>query len=46
MERRQHLGDDRKCSIDYLLADEENIVSEEQICDNVIIMIIAGFYII
>jgi len=42
--RRQRLGDDRKCFIDYLLADEENVVSDEHICDEVITMFVGGFH--
>jgi cytochrome P450 family 20 subfamily A len=43
-ERRQRSGDDDKCFIDYLLADEENVVSEEHICDEVITMMVGGFH--
>jgi cytochrome P450 family 20 subfamily A len=43
-QRRQRLGDDHKCFMDYLLADEENVVSEEHICDEVVTMFVGGFH--
>ena len=43
-QRRQHLGTDTKCFIDYLLDDEQNVLTEEHICSDVIIMFIAGFH--
>jgi cytochrome P450 family 20 subfamily A len=43
-ERRRRSGDDDKCFIDYLLADEENIVTEQHICDEVITMFVGGFH--
>jgi cytochrome P450 family 20 subfamily A len=43
-ERRQQSGDDDKCFIDYLLADEEHVISEEHICDEVITMFVGGFH--
>ena len=43
-ERRQRSGEDEKCFIDYLLADEENVVTEEHICSEVITMFVGGFH--
>jgi cytochrome P450 family 20 subfamily A len=43
-ERRRRSGDNDKCFVDYLLADEENIVTEEHICDEVITMFVGGFH--
>jgi cytochrome P450 family 20 subfamily A len=43
-QRRQHLGTDRKCFIDYLLEDDQNVLSEEHICDDVITMFVGGFH--
>jgi len=43
-ERRQRSGDDDKCFIDYLLADEEHVISEEHICDEIITMFVGGFH--
>lgn len=34
----------RKCFIDYLLDDSENVVSEEHICHEVITMFVGGFH--
>jgi cytochrome P450 family 20 subfamily A len=42
--RRQREGDDYRCFIDYLLADEEYVVSEEHICDETITMFVGGFH--
>ena len=43
-ERRERSGDDEKCFIDYLLADDEHVLSEEHICDEVITMFVGGFH--
>ncbi|CAF0914337.1 unnamed protein product [Adineta steineri] len=43
-ERRQRSGVDDKCFIDYLLADDEHVLSEEHICDEVITMFVGGFH--
>ncbi|UJR27121.1 hypothetical protein I4U23_008420 [Adineta vaga] len=43
-ECRQQSGDREKCFIDYLLADEEHVLSEEHICDEVITMFVGGFH--
>ena len=43
-QRRQHLGTDSKCFIDYLLEDDQNVLTEEHICDEVITMFVGGFH--
>lgn len=43
-QRRQRLGNDEKCFIDYLLVDEEHVLSEEHICDEIITMFVGGFH--
>ncbi|CAF1278338.1 unnamed protein product [Adineta ricciae] len=43
-ECRQQSGDKEKCFVDYLLADEEHVLSEEHICDEVITMFVGGFH--
>jgi cytochrome P450 family 20 subfamily A len=43
-ERRQRSGVDDKCFIDYLLADDEHVTSEEHICDEVITTLVGGFH--
>ncbi|CAF3177688.1 unnamed protein product [Rotaria socialis] len=44
VQRRQRLGDDHKCFIDYLLDDDQSMISEEHICDEVITMLVGGFH--
>jgi len=43
-ERRQHTGENEKCFVDYLLADDEYIRSDEHICDETITMFVGGFH--
>ena len=42
--RRQRLGSDSKCFIDYLLEDQEHVLSEEHICSEVLTMFVGGFH--
>lgn len=42
--RCQRLGDEEKCFIDYLLADEEHVLSDQHICDEVLTMLVGGFH--
>ena len=43
-QRRQRLGTDSKCFIDFLLEDDQNVLTEEHICDEVITVFVAGFH--
>ncbi|CAF0975915.1 unnamed protein product [Rotaria sordida] len=44
LQRRQRLGDNYKCFIDYLLDDNENVPNEQHICDEIITMLVGGFH--
>ncbi|CAF4337683.1 unnamed protein product, partial [Rotaria sp. Silwood2] len=43
-QRRQRIGDDHKCFIDYLLDDSDYLPSDEHIGDEIITMLVGGFH--